>query len=108
MGQITDFGDDLEKQDEQISRLQADVSQLTRAVSGLREQLDARQQTGVLLAGRMEDMQADMAGMGKKLDAITDTLAQARGGWRALMWLGGALGGLIASLAILKDHIRWQ
>jgi peptidoglycan hydrolase CwlO-like protein len=107
MGQITDFGDDLEKQDEQISRLQADVSQLTRAMSGLREQLDARQQTGVLLAGRMEDMQADMAGMGKKLDAITDTLAQARGGWRALMWLGSAIAGLLALVPFLRDHFKW-
>jgi chromosome segregation ATPase len=108
MGEITDFGKDLDRADDEIKSLSRDVAVLTGVVSGLREQLDARQQTVALLAGRMQEMQGEMKAIDGKLDGIRDQLAQARGGWRALMWLGGALGGLIASLAILKDHIRWQ
>lgn len=34
-----------------------------------------------------------------RLEAITDTLAEARGGWRTLLWIGGAaasIGGLVS------------
>jgi len=38
----------------------------------------------------------------RKVDDITATLAEARGGWRTLMWVSGAsatIGGLIAKFA---------
>lgn len=56
--------------------------------------------------GRMEAQIASMCQKLDKLDreveAISSTLAEARGGWRTLMWVSGAsatIGGLIAKFA---------
>jgi len=47
----------------------------------------------------MQEMKADLRRMFSKLDQISETLSEAKGGWRTLMWVAGcsaAAGGLIA------------
>ena len=49
----------------------------------------------------MQEMKADLRRMFDKLDQINNTLSEAKGGWRTMMWIAGAsaaAGGLIAKL----------
>jgi prefoldin subunit 5 len=48
------------------------------------------------LQADMDKLVADMDDIKKTLNAINTTLAEARGGWKALMFLGGA-GGVLGS-----------
>ena len=48
------------------------------------------------LQADMDKLVADMDDIKKTLNAISNTLAEARGGWKALMFLGGA-GGVLGS-----------
>lgn len=38
----------------------------------------------------MDKMMADMADIKKSLQAINETLLEAKGGWKTLMWVAGA------------------
>lgn len=38
----------------------------------------------------MDKMMADMADIKKSLQAINETLSEAKGGWKTLMWVAGA------------------
>lgn len=42
----------------------------------------------------------------EKLDRVLDQLAQARGGWRTLMLVGGAASSVGAGLSWLLSHLR--
>lgn len=42
----------------------------------------------------------------EKLDRVLDQLAQARGGWRTLMLVGGAASSIGAGAAWLLSHLR--
>jgi chromosome segregation ATPase len=47
----------------------------------------------------MQEMKADLRRLFDKLDQINNTLSEAKGGWRTMMWIAGAsaaAGGLIA------------
>lgn len=47
----------------------------------------------------MQEMKADLRRVFDKLDQINDTLSEAKGGWKTMMWIAGAsaaAGGLIA------------
>ena len=51
-----------------------------------------------VLETRLDAIEAKQKVIDEKLDAVLDKLSEARGGWRTLMWLGGAaatLGGVI-------------
>jgi tetrahydromethanopterin S-methyltransferase subunit B len=51
-----------------------------------------------LLQGSVEGMKAD-------LEAMQTTLSEARGGWRTLMWLGGAAGALGVAVGLKIDAL---
>jgi len=38
----------------------------------------------------MDKMMADMSDIKKSLEAINQTLSEAKGGWKTLMWVAGA------------------
>lgn len=53
-------------------------------------------------------MRGDLHRMSAKLDEINSTLAEAKGGWRTIMWISGAsaaVGGLIAKIAPALFHL---
>lgn len=52
----------------------------------------------------IDEVRADIARMNAKLDEIIRTLSEAKGGWKTLMWIGGA-GGAIG--AMLTKAIPW-
>lgn len=43
--------------------------------------------------------------MAERLDAMNELLSQARGGWRTLMWAGGAMAGLGSAITWAVQHI---
>ena len=44
----------------------------------------------------MDAMKTDVAAIRKSIEEINKTLSEARGGWKVLMWAGGAASGLSA------------
>lgn len=56
---------------------------------------------------RMKALEKDMSDVHKKLGQILETLNEARGGWRTLLWLGGAAAGLGGVFAWALQHLRW-
>ena len=50
----------------------------------------------------IEKLQQQMDQVLFELKEIRTTLAEARGGWKTLMWLGGAVGGVIGLLLSAK------
>lgn len=52
----------------------------------------------------MLDLKATNAQQNAKLDSIIGTMAEARGGWRVLLLLGGAAGTMGAGVAWLLSH----
>lgn len=55
---------------------------------------------------RLEERMKDVAEMRDDIRSILDTLAQARGGWRTLMLVGGAAGALGAAVHWAAGFIR--
>jgi len=54
------------------------------------------------------DLRATNVQTNEKLDKVLAQLAEARGGWRTLMLLGGAVGSLGVGLGgWLATHVRW-
>ncbi len=43
-----------------------------------------------------------------KLEEVNITLTEARGGWRTLMWLGGAASGVGAAFTWVMTHVKWS
>lgn len=70
------------------------------------EQIDPRdfgQLEGAVkaLTSKMGDLTEDVETLSKKVDALTNLLTEAKGGWRALMWVAGAsatLGGAVVAI----------
>lgn len=49
----------------------------------------------------LREMREDMRRIFEKLDSINQTLSEAKGGWKTLMWVAGAsaaLGGVVVKL----------
>lgn len=49
----------------------------------------------------IREMREDMRRIFEKLEAINETLSEAKGGWKTLMWVAGAsaaLGGVVVKL----------
>ena len=55
-------------------------------------------------ADKLDDLNKRLEAVEEKLDTIIKTLAEARGGWKTLMWIGGA-GGVIG--ATLTKFAPW-
>lgn len=56
------------------------------------------------LQGQVADIRANQVALNQKIDLVLDKLAEARGGWKALMMLGGASGSLGAGLTWVATH----
>lgn len=52
------------------------------------------------------DLRASQVELDRKLDQVLAQLAEARGGWRTLMLIGGAAGSLGSGLTWLISHLR--
>ena len=52
----------------------------------------------------IKHLQADMEDIKKTLNSINATLAEARGGWKVLMMLGGAGGVLGSTITYFVQH----
>lgn len=68
-----------------------------------------------VLQQQVRNINEQMAKMDKTLDTITGkldevsiTLTEARGGWRTLMWLGGAAAGVGSALTWVMTHVKWS
>ena len=46
----------------------------------------------------------EMAEVRKALDAINKTLSEAKGGWKLLMWIGGAVSALTGVVGFVAGH----
>lgn len=62
--------------------------------------------TVVALQSQVRDVRDRQAAIDAKLDLVLDRMAEARGGWKALMMLGGASGSLGAGLTWLATHLK--
>lgn len=52
-------------------------------------------------------LQRSVTALSDKLDSIQDMLAEARGGWRAMMWIGGAAASIGAAASWIAQHVSW-
>lgn len=53
------------------------------------------------LDSKMGELAADVVALSEKVDTLTTLLTEAKGGWRALMWVAGAsatLGGAVVAI----------
>lgn len=46
----------------------------------------------------------EMAEVRKALDAINKTLSEAKGGWKLLMWIGGAISAITGFVGFVAGH----
>ncbi len=56
------------------------------------------------LQSQVADIRARQTAIDQKLDLVLDKLAEARGGWKVLMLLGGAAGSLGAGISWVAAH----
>lgn len=54
----------------------------------------------------LADLKATNAQQNAKLDTILGTMAEARGGWKTLLLLGGAAGSVGACVPWILSHIK--
>lgn len=54
----------------------------------------------------MDAMKADVAAIRKSIEEINKTLSEARGGWKVLMWAGGAASGVSALVGFISG--KWS
>lgn len=81
------MSDEYTKDSLQIARLEERIATIDR---------DMRMQTE-----RLELMQAQLA-------QVLSALSEAKGGWRTLMWLGGAAAAMGALISWVLTHVRFS
>lgn len=64
-------------------------------------------QMASVIAGQADQKRVN-ADQSAQLQRILDELATARGGWRTLMWLGGAAAGVGSLVAWVSQHITFR
>ena len=52
----------------------------------------------------LDKIATEMAEVRKSLDAINKTLSEAKGGWKLLMWIGGAVSALTGVVGFVAGH----
>jgi hypothetical protein len=64
------------------------------------------------LEGRVDALTSSVAAhaeamklMAKQLQTMNDTLTEARGGWKVMMWIGGGAGVIGAAVTWLAQHL---
>lgn len=60
------------------------------------------------LEARMTNVEGQVKTANDKLDKIGDTLATAKGGWRMLLMVGGAVAAMVALLAGIANLFGWH
>lgn len=60
------------------------------------------------LEARMTNVEGQVKTANDKLDKIGDTLATAKGGWRMLLMVGGAVAAVVALLAGIANLFGWH
>ena len=58
------------------------------------------------LQNDMDAMMEDVAAIRKSIEEINKTLSEARGGWKVLMWAGGAASGVSALVGFISG--KWS
>jgi hypothetical protein len=53
-------------------------------------------------------MRETLVKMDERLELMERQLAEARGGWRTLMWLGGSVAALSSAVTWAVSHVRLQ
>jgi negative regulator of sigma E activity len=53
----------------------------------------------------MQTMERDMLAMSEKLDMVLSALTEAKGGWRAMMWIAGAVASAAAAVTWALQHV---
>ncbi len=66
------------------------------------------QQQMVTMREQMGKMDRTLDTITGKLDEVNITLTEARGGWRTLLWLGGAAAGVGSALTWIMTHTKWS
>lgn len=56
------------------------------------------------LQSDMDKLVEDMEEIKKSLSEISKTLSEARGGWKALLWAGGAVSALTGVVGFIMGH----
>lgn len=81
-------------QDDHLTEARMNIARLEMAVDFLGKQVTSQAEAIAALSG--------------KLDAVLSTLSEARGGWRTLMWVGGAgaSGGALVAW-VLEKLLHW-
>jgi prefoldin subunit 5 len=54
----------------------------------------------------MDAMKTDVAAIRKSIEEINKTLSEARGGWKVLIWAGGAASGISALVGFISG--KWS
>ena len=52
----------------------------------------------------LDKIASEMAEVRKALDAINKTLSEAKGGWKLLMWIGGAISAITGFVGFIAGH----
>jgi hypothetical protein len=56
----------------------------------------------------LEKLDSRMEAMEERMESMERQLAEAKGGWKTLLWLGGAAATLGAAIAETLSHVRLQ
>lgn len=56
----------------------------------------------------VEEMQADIKELSAKMDTILMTLSEAKGGWKTLMWVGGAAASIATGVSWVIQHVSFK
>lgn len=92
MGASTDFGNELTATQKDFIRLSAEVEHLSKLLDDMRHAM-------VEMRGVMDQQSA-------KLSKIQLDMASAKGGWRALMWAGGAAASIAGFIGWAISHYK--
>ncbi len=57
------------------------------------------------LHAMLREQNKTLAALSQQLDEVTKTLAEARGGWKTLLWLGGAAAAASATVTWAVQHL---
>jgi hypothetical protein len=60
------------------------------------------------LEARMTNVESRVETANDKLDKISETLATAKGGWRMLLMVGGAVAAVVAVIAGIANLFGWH
>lgn len=81
------------------------LDMLTRRIEDMKERMIDPQEFG-RMEQQVDQLATQLADMQQTLSAISKTLSEAKGGWRALMWAGGASAAAGGLVTWVLQHLR--